>query len=416
METLHSVDRRKREALDDSIDLPESSPRAPLVAWKHDQRIRDAILQATEDDFVDPPIPTQPPRPISSKLSHSSTNISDPVRPRKRFCRNHRSLPPCLRNTLPSSSASHSLAGSSSVLSTEASIGDISGSVSAKTQLDLLLEQFRLQASPVKGETEERPQPEERAKRHGKENRMNSTRGKSKEKERRQQKRLQDEKAKKGDVPTQKHAELSTSPKMRGNSSSSILSHNSSATDISFICVPTHNTSFDRRMSHSSSISSIRSPLSPVKPGAAPRIGLGSQNKSSSKIPPPRVSTLKTFKTPFLEPRQGVRSSPRRIESAKPAIPQTSTCDRAYGRAPTTSSTHSTVSGPPSRATPSRPNSSGPQTRSAKKLASHPSGFTNFDVGEDEPEGDRSFDSFDGIFNEGGPEIEMLLRQVDGTQ
>lgn len=49
METLHSVDRRKREALDDSIDLPESSPRAPLVAWKHDQRIRDAILQATED-------------------------------------------------------------------------------------------------------------------------------------------------------------------------------------------------------------------------------------------------------------------------------------------------------------------------------------------------------------------------------
>ncbi|AAW41328.1 hypothetical protein CNA02080 [Cryptococcus deneoformans JEC21] len=414
METPHSLNRRKRETREDGTDLPESSPRAPLVAWKHDQRIRNAILQATEDELIDPPIPTQQPRPISSKLSHSSTTINDPVRPRKRICRNHRSLPPCLRNALPSSSASHSLAGSSGVLS-EASIKDISGSASAKTQLDLLLEQFRLQVSPMKRATEEGSQPEGRPKRHGKENQTNSARRKSKEKERGQQKALQDKKAKKGDVPLQKHAELSTSAKMRGDSSSSILSHNSSATDISFISAPTHHTSFDRRMSHSSSISSIRSPLSPVKPGAAPRIGLGSQNKPS-KIPPPRISTLKTFKTPFLEPRQGIRSSPRLIESARPAIPQTPARDRACSRVPTTPSIRTTVSGSSSRATPTRPNSSGPQTRSAKKLASNPSGFTNFDVGEDEPEGDRSFDSFDGIFNEGGPEIEMLLRQVDGTQ
>ncbi|WVO22177.1 uncharacterized protein IAS62_003507 [Cryptococcus decagattii] len=412
METLDSVNRRKREVLEDGVDLPESSPRAPLVAWKHDQRIRNAILQATEDDFVDPPIPTQQPRPISSKLSHSSTTISNPVRPRKRICRNHRSLPPCLRNVPSSSSSSHSLVGSSSILSSDAaSIGDISGSASAKTQLDLLLEQFRLQASPMKSPAEERSQSEGRPKRHGKENKMNSARGKSKEKGRgQQQKGLEDEKAKKGDMPLQKHAELSPSLKMRGNSSSSILSHNSSATDISFTCALTHNTSFDR-MSHSS-ISFIRSPLSPVKHGAAPRIGLGSQSKPSSKIPPPRVSTLKTFKTPFLEPRQGVRSSPRRMESARTVIPHTPACDGA----PSASSTRTTVSGPSSRTSPTRPISLGPQTRSAKKLASHPSGFTNFDVGEDEPEGDRSFDSFDGIFNEGGPEVEMLLRQVDGTQ
>lgn len=49
METLDFDNRRKREALEDGADLPESSPRAPLVAWKHDQRIRNAILQATED-------------------------------------------------------------------------------------------------------------------------------------------------------------------------------------------------------------------------------------------------------------------------------------------------------------------------------------------------------------------------------
>jgi hypothetical protein len=40
----------------------------------------------------------------------------------------------------------------------------------------------------------------------------------------------------------------------------------------------------------------------------------------------------------------------------------------------------------------------------------------NVDIGEDEPEGNESFDSFDGMFQEGGPEVEELFRKIDGPQ
>jgi hypothetical protein len=39
----------------------------------------------------------------------------------------------------------------------------------------------------------------------------------------------------------------------------------------------------------------------------------------------------------------------------------------------------------------------------------------NVDIGEDEPEGNDSFDSFDGMFQEGGPEVEELFRRIDGS-
>ena len=39
----------------------------------------------------------------------------------------------------------------------------------------------------------------------------------------------------------------------------------------------------------------------------------------------------------------------------------------------------------------------------------------NVDIGEDKPEGNDSFDSFDGMFQEGGPEVEKLFRAVDGS-
>jgi hypothetical protein len=37
------------------------------------------------------------------------------------------------------------------------------------------------------------------------------------------------------------------------------------------------------------------------------------------------------------------------------------------------------------------------------------------DIGEDEPEGNDSFDSFDGLFENGGEEVERLLRAIDGS-
>jgi hypothetical protein len=40
----------------------------------------------------------------------------------------------------------------------------------------------------------------------------------------------------------------------------------------------------------------------------------------------------------------------------------------------------------------------------------------NVDVGEDDPAGDSSFDSFDGLFETGGPELEALLKAVDGSR
>lgn len=83
----------------------------------------------------------------------------------------------------------------------------------------------------------------------------------------------------------------------------------------------------------------------------------------------------KPFKTPFLNP-PAIRSSPRR-----------------------------TVPPSPLRALPV-------QTPTRAKVQVH---NANVDIGEDEPEGNDSFDSFDGMFQEGGPEIDELFRAVDGS-
>ena len=80
----------------------------------------------------------------------------------------------------------------------------------------------------------------------------------------------------------------------------------------------------------------------------------------------------KPFKTPFLNPPT-IRSSPRR-----------------------------TVPPSPLRALPV-------QTPTRPKIHN-----ANVDIGEDE-EGNDSFDSFDGMFQEGGPEIDELFRAVDGS-
>lgn len=158
-----------------------------------------------------------------------------------------------------------------------------------------------------------------------------------------------------------------------------------------------------------------RPPLSPIKPGAAPRIGLGSQLQNS-KIHRSFVKTSSTgraFKPPLLQP-QGVtvRSSPRRsVQSSKSHPPM---------RGPSNAAPQQAKRAPPV-STPTRPmatsrgSSTSVSTRSSDGPI-HTSFFSNYDVGESEPAGDRSFDSFDGIFEEGGEEFEMLLRQVDGTK
>jgi len=111
-------------------------------------------------------------------------------------------------------------------------------------------------------------------------------------------------------------------------------------------------------------------PPSPMKPGLAPRIGLRSHNT-------PTPSTQKAFRPPLLAP-QGPRSSPRR-----------------------------TTPNPPSTKRPIR----GPSTPTMRSDVSK----TNTDPSSDGL-GEESFDSFDGMFQDGGAEIEELLRKVDGSQ
>jgi hypothetical protein len=97
--------------------------------------------------------------------------------------------------------------------------------------------------------------------------------------------------------------------------------------------------------------------------------------KPTTRPQQPRAHTgkPKPFKTPFLNP-PAIRSSPRR-----------------------------TVPPSPLRALPV-------QTPTRAKVQVH---NANVDIGEDE--GNDSFDSFDGMFQEGGPEIDELFRAVDGS-
>jgi hypothetical protein len=99
------------------------------------------------------------------------------------------------------------------------------------------------------------------------------------------------------------------------------------------------------------------------------------KNKPITRPQQPRAHAgkPKPFKTPFLNP-PAIRSSPRR-----------------------------TVPPSPLRALPI-------QTPTRAKVQVH---NANVDIGEDE--GNDSFDSFDGMFQEGGPEIDELFRAVDGS-
>jgi hypothetical protein len=110
------------------------------------------------------------------------------------------------------------------------------------------------------------------------------------------------------------------------------------------------------------------------------RTNITSTNSNTNTKPIPRppqprahAGKPKPFKTPFLNPPT-IRSSPRR-----------------------------TVPPSPLRALPV-------QTPTRAKVQVH---NANVDIGEDE--GNDSFDSFDGMFQEGGPEIDELFRAVDGS-
>ncbi|WVQ72560.1 hypothetical protein IAR50_002117 [Cryptococcus sp. DSM 104548] len=400
METTHTKAGQKR-ASSAAVTPVQASPQEPLISWKHDQGLRRAVMQATENESIALPSPTQAPRPISSAFSSSSLSSDggSASRPRKRVCRSKRSLPPCLRTNLASSSSSHSLVDSAPGTAGSSSSGSIPGT---KTQLDLLLEQFKLQASPLKPQTVHKST-------------SRSSRGKEKENAIERNKESGRSalaiRSRSGgfwedmgsDSSRSRSSGVSAKPLLQdGSSSSSILSTgtNASMTDIS---------SGPDEKSSNARPSAPRPPLSPAKRGLVPRIGLGSQSSRSKPSGlPVQMSSSKPFKTPFLEPRKGLRSSPRRTATA-PAL-GASKPSASSVRAPGVSSPRSAPSKRSAQSLPPQHTSVGSSTR-PQPPAQDGGGFTNFDVGENEPDGDRSFDSMDGFFDEMGPEVEMLLKQ-----
>ncbi|WVQ83200.1 hypothetical protein IAT38_005339 [Cryptococcus sp. DSM 104549] len=402
---------------------PKGSPEGPSVAWLHDQEFRRAVLEGADHEQLEPPTPTQKPRPISSRFSPSSSSATGSTsRPRKRLCRAHRSLP--LSNRDSSSSLAYTSGPSSLPLTGSSAPGNGEGS---RTRLDMLLDQFQLQSSPMPKKTAEARHRKETEKERA--IRKEKERAREKEKGRRKSERENERAGRHEARGKGKEESLSAGGshegfKAKAGQGASHMPTMRSHTHPNIIPPPplfsASSTTEKLRSTTSNPLPLSRNSLSPNKPGMPPRIGLGmkpARALSSSS------SGGMAFKTPFLEPKQAVRSSPRRAGSSTASSSSSSAQPRphlplsASREAPTLpprTTSNPARQHPTSRPLPpSRPDS---KPVSATAAADCLSGFTNFDVGEDEPEGDTSFDSLDGLFNEGGPEVEMLLRQVDGTQ
>nr|ODN97669.1 hypothetical protein L204_03092 [Cryptococcus depauperatus CBS 7855] len=380
MEISNAWPDRKLEAGSANQSTLEYPLEEPLVAWEHDQGFRRAILAATENELVAPPTPTQQPRPISK------INKENAFQPRKRICRHHRSLPPCLRNSSTPYSSSRATTRSGN-----GSYNDILSSKNrpdnepARTQLDILLEQFKIHSST--------------------ENKLDGNR-KGQFRSRVTNCAFEEPKTKKlgnvvnENIPRDGRTKGILSRAQQGrrlghsNPSSSVTS--TSISSISSVLIG------DDRLNREPSIKAINSPRSSMRLSVSP-----SRDPTST-----RVSSAKPFQTPSLANKPGTRLVPKRPD------PELSLCVRSSEPLRGLNVLPSSCSRPQAPMEGPTILSCGVTNHSTNTVAEkrQQSNFTNFDVGEDDPKGDASFDSFDDILNEGGPEVEMLLRQMDGTQ
>ncbi|WVQ67692.1 uncharacterized protein L199_005896 [Kwoniella botswanensis] len=448
MDTPNTRSRRKRE-------LENSSQEDGLrVAWVHDSQLRKAVLQATEDDVITPPTPTQRPRPISSLLkSSSSSSTSEPSKsnkpPRKRPCRGHRSLPTSIQKPTSSStdtgesseSGSNSLPNMS-ILSTSTSTN------SEKTRLDYLLDRFSLLSSPM---------DEDKTNNSSKKSYMDvetpsrnlRPRNTTSMKDRPMMITSTPLKNRNGSTFTSNStsyvgSHIKANPKSKSNPNIEPvpipLIHQSKTVDIPHPNVPQDKGKgiFTSKPPSTTTLTTHRNPLSPVK-GTAPRIGLGSQHKPKSTNPSTtttitsnrtggwtRTNSGKAFRTPFLDPTStgGVRSSPRKqVSNGVGPVRGPSVIPTTFTKSNHTLPRPNISVSPNKRPRPVNPRSNTSTSESSSLKSSLPPtppvlpvevGFKNYDVGENDPE-DTSFDSFDGIFAGGGEEIERLLRSVDGS-
>ncbi|KAK6910117.1 hypothetical protein L486_00226 [Kwoniella mangroviensis CBS 10435] len=454
METPNTRSRRKRE-------LENSSQEDGLrVAWVHDSQLRKAVLQATEDDVISPPTPTQRPRPISSLLkSSSSSSTSEPSKanrpPRKRPCRGHRSLPTSIQK--PTSSSTGNTTGESSgsgsnSLPNMSILSSCHSTSSEKTRLDYLLDRFSLLSSPM---------DEDKTNNSSKKSYMD-VETPSRNLRPRNTTSIKDKpmiitstplKKRNGSISTSNSTSTSNvsshmkpNPKSRSNPNIEPipipLLHQSKSIDVPHPNVPQDKGKgiFTSKPPSTSTTTTHRNPLSPIK-GTAPRIGLGSQHKPKSSNTSVTTTTItsnrtggwtrtnsgKAFRTPFLDSTStgGVRSSPRKevLNGVVPVRGQSALPSTRPNNTTARPNISNTSVSPNKRPRPVNPRSNTSASESSSLKSSLPPtppappvevGFKNYDVGENDPE-DTSFDSFDGIFASGGEEIERLLRSVDGS-
>ena len=121
----------------------------------------------------------------------------------------------------------------------------------------------------------------------------------------------------------------------------------------------------------------------------------------------PKTNGQKPFKPPFLI--HPTRSSPRHLRTSASTIPPSPL--RAAALPVPNQTLHNAM--PSIQARPSKAASPVGETPCRGKVRKH---NANVDIGEDDPAGDSSFDSFDGLFDTGGPELEALLKAVDGSK
>jgi hypothetical protein len=295
---------------------------------------------------MEPPTPTQKPRPISSRLANSPSNQASSssssrlsARPRKRP--RHRSQP--------------QLADSS----TPGLLGVVTAAPDSHAErLDALLAKFALgnterseiQASPLRMLSTNISAPSPL--------RTSSTSTES--------------------IKTSLDTSRTWS---RGEASSDSVSRISTELSIKPRSLNSLDTSYTSR-------NSIRSPQSPPKHNA-PRIGLRSSQCQSSK----QSNLNKAFKSPLLYTNPPIRSSPRRQNSSHnhAHVPHTPVkVVQQKSARPSPHQRNSDETDKTELSEPNAPSSDGPTT------------------------GDESFDSFDGMFAEGGDDIEELFKAVDG--
>ncbi|WVR07013.1 hypothetical protein IAU60_004052 [Kwoniella sp. DSM 27419] len=446
METPNTRSRRKRET-------EGSSQEEPMVSWMHDQGLRWAVLQATKDETITPPTPTQKPRPISSRFSPSShtaglASSSTSTRPpRKRPCRAHRSLPLPIRRPGSADSPGESMRGNSLpntlYMPGHPSTGSTSNPASSsgdgcKTRLEALLEKVALLDSPPEtsraGSITRRSIPNG-ARAGGDTSAETPSRGLRP----RGAKMIVDNHSVSGSTVVQ-----STPTRSRRKLGNRQLGENESQPMFGATSDKIGSTNKTDIQVQSREPRPARNPLSPVKPGV-PRIGLGSQHRNGKTAASNRSigNPGHSFRTPFLAGPQAVRSSPRRtteqpVRTVRPIPPLNP--DPGASRAVVAAAQKTKPSVPGSKSGTRSPTGKRPSPASRSSSASiasstpslapthisdhaypprHRAGdvglFDNYDIGGNEPH-DSSFDSFDGIFAEGGEELEMLLRQVDGAR